>query len=99
MTLNTQNYETTWKYRNGENVPQLEITEVVLVCCNIVNNQYQCDSRVLCTFVPNESFSQLLSISATNHVYSETFHSEFSFIEEWFTDQDSVLLEIEKKII
>ena len=35
------------KDKNGENVPHLEITEVVLVHCNIVNNDYQQDSRVL----------------------------------------------------
>ena len=29
------------KDKNGENVPRLEITEVVLVQCNIVNNNYQ----------------------------------------------------------
>ena len=42
------------KYENGENVPHLEITEVVLVHCNIVNNDYQQDSRVLYTFDPNK---------------------------------------------
>ena len=42
------------KDKNGENVPHLEITEVVLVHCNMVNNDYQQDSRVLCTFVPNK---------------------------------------------
>ena len=41
------------KDKNGENVSHLEITEVVLVHCNIVNNDYQQDSRVLYTFVPN----------------------------------------------
>ena len=44
------------KDKNGENVPYLEITEVVLVHCNIVNNDYQHDSRVLYTFVPNKPF-------------------------------------------
>ena len=48
------------KNDNGENVPHLEITEVILVHCNIVNNDYQQDSRVLYTFVPNKSFGQLL---------------------------------------
>ena len=43
----------TSKDKNGENVSHLEITEVVLVHCNIVNNDYQQDSRVLYTFVPN----------------------------------------------
>ena len=48
---------------NGENVPHLEITEVILVHCNIVNNNYQQDSRVLYTFVSNRLFGQLLDIS------------------------------------
>ena len=41
------------KDKNAENVPHLEITEVLLVHCSIVNNDYQQDSRVLHTFVPN----------------------------------------------
>ena len=44
------------KNENGENVPYLEITELVLVDCNIVNNEYQQDPRVLCTYVPNKPF-------------------------------------------
>ena len=47
------------KDKNGENVPHLEITEVVLVHCNIVNNDYQQDSRALYTFVPHTSFGSL----------------------------------------
>ena len=42
----------------------LEITEIVLVHCNIVNNYHQRDSRVLYTFVPNKPFVQLLDIFA-----------------------------------
>ena len=42
--------------KNDENVPHLEITEVKLVHCNIVNNDYQQDSRVLYIFVTNKSF-------------------------------------------
>ena len=42
------------KDKKGENVPHLEITEVVLVNCNIVNSDYQQDSRVVYTFVPNK---------------------------------------------
>ena len=55
--------------KNGENVPRLEITEVVLVHCNIVNNDYQQVSKVLCTFLPNNSFGSLLEISPTNHMF------------------------------
>ena len=51
------------KDKIGENVPHLEITEVILVHCNIVNNNYQQDSRVLYTFVSNRLFGQLLDIS------------------------------------
>ena len=50
------------KDNNGENVPHLEIAEVVLVHCNVVNNQYQSNSSVLSKFVPNKSFGQLLNI-------------------------------------
>ena len=50
------------KDKNGENLPHLERTEVVLVHCNIVNNDYQQDSRVLNTFVPDKSFGNLLAI-------------------------------------
>ena len=48
------------KNENGENVPNLEITEVVLVHCNIVNNNYQQNSRVLYKFTSNKSFSQII---------------------------------------
>ena len=77
------------KDENGGNVPHLEITELVLVHCNIVNNEYQQDSRVLHTFVPNKSFAQLLDISPRNFVFLKTFSSEFSNIEIRFTDQNS----------
>ena len=57
------------KDKNGENVPHLEITEVVLACCNIVNNDYQQDSRVLYTFIQNKPFGSLLEISPTNQIF------------------------------
>ena len=59
------------KDKNGENVPHLEITKVVLVHCNIVNNDYQQDSRVLYTFVPNKLFGSLLEISPKTQNNSE----------------------------
>ena len=54
------------KDKNGENVPYLEINEVVLIHCNIVNNDYQQNSRVLYAFVSNKSFGELLDISPKN---------------------------------
>ena len=61
-------------------MPHLEITEVVLLHFNIVNNDYQQDSRVLHTFAPNKSFGQLLDISPKNFMFLKTFGSEFSYI-------------------
>ena len=55
--------------KNGENVPHLQITEVVLVHCDIVNNDYQQQSRVLYKFVPNKPFGSLLEISPTNQSF------------------------------
>ena len=45
----------------------LKITDVVLVHCNIVNDYYQHDSRVLYVFASNKLFCQLLDISAKKH--------------------------------
>ena len=64
----------------------LEITEVVIVHCNIVNKGCQQDSRILYIFVPNKSFGQLLDISPKNVIFLKTFDSKFSYIEVWFTD-------------
>ena len=61
------------KNENGENVPNLEITEVVLANCNIVNNNYQQDLRFVYTFIPNKSFGQLLGILTKNFIFLKTF--------------------------
>ena len=81
------------KDENSENLPHLEMTEVVLVHCNMVNNDYQQDSRVLYTFVPNKSFGSLLDISPSNHIFLKTLNSEYDEIVVWLTDQNSKPLE------
>ena len=86
------------KDKNGENVPHLEIVELVLVHCNLVNNDYQPDSRILYTSVPNKTFGSLLEISPTNQIFLKTFNSEFQEVKIWFTDQTSKPLELEDKI-
>ena len=86
------------KDKNGENVLHLEITELVLVHCNLVNNDYQQNSRILYTFVPNNPFGSLLEISPTNHIFLKTFDSEFQEIKVLFTDQTSKPLEVKDKI-
>ena len=83
------------KDKNGENVIHIEITEVILVHCYIVHNDYQQDSRVLYPFVPNKPFGSLLEISPTNHIFLKTFNSEYDEIKVWFTDQSSPPLVME----
>ena len=84
----------TTKNKNGKNMLHSEIAEVVLVACDIVNNDYQQDSRVMHSFIPNKSFGQLLDISPKNVVFLWTFDSEFSYIKVWFTDQNYKPVEI-----
>ena len=93
------------KNKSSGNVPHLEVVELVLVHCSLgfavlvlVNNDYQQDSRILYTFVPNKTFGSLLEISPTNHAFLKTFNSEFQEIKIWFTDQTSTPLDVEDKI-
>ena len=83
--------------KNGENIPHLDITEVVLVHCNIVSNDYQQDSRVLHTFVQNKPFGSLLEISPTNRIFLKTVNSEYDEIKAWLRDQNSQPLEMEDR--
>ena len=76
----------------------LKFTEVVLVHCNIVNNDYQQDSRVLYTFVPDKPFGSLLEISPTNQIFLKRFNSEYDEIKVCFTDQNSQPLERKDRI-
>ena len=62
MKLQGSTKRKTIKDENGENVPNLEIMEAILVHCNIVNNNDQEDLTFLRTFFPSESFDQLLDI-------------------------------------
>ena len=86
------------KNKNSENVPHLDVVELVLVHCNLVNYYYQQDSRILYTFIPNKTLGSLLEISPTNHVFLKKFNSEFQEIKIWFTDQTSTPLEVEDRI-
>ena len=55
-------------------MPHLEINEVIVVHCNIANNDYQQDSRILYTFVPNKPFGTLIEISPPNHIFLKAFN-------------------------
>ena len=95
MKLYGSTENTITKEKSGENVPHLEITEVVLVHCNIINNDYEQDSRVLYTFVPNKSLGSLLEFLPTIFIFLIAFNSEFSYIEVWFIEQNREPLETE----
>ena len=81
--------------KNSENVPKLESVEVVLVQCNLVKNDYQHTSKVLFSFLPNRQFGQLIKISRHSLAMINTANIKFSFVEVWFTDQNSKAFEIE----
>ena len=79
--------------KDGEDVPKLESIEFVLVHCHVVNNNYQQASKILSAFVPNEQFGQSITITPHSLTMLKTTNAEFSFIEEWFTDQNNRPLE------
>ena len=84
--------------KDGELVPKLEVAEVVLVHCNLVNNNYQQVSKVLFTFVPNKMLGKLITITPNTPNMLKTTNAEFSFIEIWFTDHNNRPLEIEDNV-
>ena len=79
-------------------MPKPESVAVVLVHCNLVNSNYQQTSKVLFTFVLNKQFGQLINIAPHSLTMLSTTNTEFSFIEVWFTDQNSEPLEIEDNV-
>ena len=86
------------KGKDGENVPKLESVEVVLVHCNLVENDYQHSSNVLFIFVPNKEFGQLTNISPHSLTIMNTVNTEFSSVEVWFTDQVSKAPEVDDNV-
>ena len=86
------------KNKDGEIVSRLETVEVVLVHCNLVNNNYQQASKVLFTFVPNKQFGQLITITPHSLTMLKTTNAELTSIEIWFTDQNKRPLEIKENV-
>ena len=86
------------RVKYAEDVPILESVEVVLVHCNLVNNNYQQTLKVLFTFVPNKQFGQLINMSPHSSTMPDTTNTEFSFIEVRFTDQNTQPLKIEDNV-
>ena len=67
--------------KNSVNVPKLESVEVALVYWNLIKNDYQHNSKVLSSFVPNKQFGQLINISPLSLTMTNTVNTEFSFVE------------------
>ena len=71
-------------YENGENMPHLEITEVVLIHCKIVNSSYQQDLSIW----------SITRYFTENVIFFKIFNSKFSYIEVWFFNQNYKPLEV-----
>ena len=84
--------------KNGENVPKLEIADVILMHCNIVNSNYWQALKYLFTFVTDKQFEKLITIAPQRLTMLKTINAEFSFIEIWFIDQNNRTLEIEDNV-
>ena len=86
------------KTKSGEKVPSLEVAEVDLVHCNLVDNQYQQKSEVLYTFTPNKSYIYLLNFEPSNLAFLKAYNTEFDEIIINIMDQNGRQLEIEDRI-
>ena len=86
------------KRKYGEKVPSLEVVEVVLVQCNLADNQYQQNSKVLYSFTPNKFYAYLINVEPSNLVFSKTYNTRFDKIIITFTDRNGIPLEREDKI-
>ena len=98
MQLLGSSKKVTDKNKDGEIVPRFETVAVVLVHCNLVNNNYQQTSKVLFTFVPNKQSGQLITITPHSPTIMKRTNTEFSFIKIWFTDQNNRPLKIEDNV-
>ena len=86
------------KNKDGADVPKLKSVEVILLHCYLVNNSYQQTSAILFTFVTNEQFGQIITISLHLLTMLKSTNAEFQSIELWFTDQNNRPLEIQHSV-
>ena len=86
------------KTKNGEKISSIEVVEVVVVQCNLVDNQYQQKSEALYTNTPNKSYAYLIHIEPSNLVFLKTSNTEFDWIIIIFMDKNGRPLEIKDKV-
>ena len=85
--------------KDAENVPKLEsVLEVVLVHCNLVNNNCQQAFKVLFTSMLSKKFGELINIALHSVTILNATNTELSFTKIWFTDQNSKALEREDNV-
>ena len=84
--------------KDQENVPKLQAVKVILVHCNLVNNNYQLASKALFRLIANKQFDQLINASPHSLTMLNTTRTEFSFIDIRFTDQNSKEFEIKEDV-
>ena len=83
------------KDKDGGNFLKLDSVEVILVHCNLVENDYQHTSKALFTFALNKRFFEVINIWPHSLTMMNTVNTEFSFAEVWFTNKTTNSLEIE----
>ena len=77
------------KTKNGETVPSLEVVEVLLVQCNLVDNQYQQKFKVLYTLTPNKFYAYSLNVEPSNVVFLKTYN----------TGLDKIVIKLQIKMV
>ena len=100
MTLFGNTKKLIEKSKNGEKVLILEVVEVILVQCNLVDNQYQqiIHFYSLYTLIPNKSYAYLLNVEPSKLVFLKIYNTEFDEIVIRFKDQNGRLLKIKGKV-
>ena len=84
--------------KNDKNIPELEKFSFVLLHCNVVHNDHLQNSKLLHSFVPNNTFGRLLFVQSPELIRTRATDSVFDYAEIWFTDQDNNPLQIEDKV-
>ena len=84
--------------KNGEKVPSIEVVELVLVQCNLVDNSHQQKFKVIYTFMPNKSYAYLLNVEPSNLVFLKTYNTDSDEIIITFTDHNGGPFEVEDKV-
>ena len=86
------------KNKNSKNVTLLDQIEYVLLHCNLVQNDYLQNSKLLYEFVPDKKFGQLISVKPPVFIQCKTSDTIFDYIEIWFADQNNKSLQIRDEV-